>query len=321
MSSTSVTSDGDILPAPRYLLCVVGPTAGGKTDVALAVAEHYQTEILAADSRQIFKQMDIGTNKPTPAERARAAHHLIDVRNPTETFTVADYEREAMGVLTGLFAQHQVVVCAAGTGFYLQAVERGIAEVPPTSPEIRDKVAQDLEVLGLNKLLEELAEADPACFAEIDRNNPRRITRALEVIRQTGQPFSAFKNPPPVQRPFQIIKVGLDVDRRTLHQRIEARTERMFAEGLVEEVTGLLNNGLSPDAQALHSIGYREVVNFVMGRTTLAECRQAVARNTKDYARRQQTWFRKDTTTRWMPPQPVSAILRYFDAQTQTDLP
>jgi tRNA dimethylallyltransferase len=299
----------------KWLLCVVGPTAVGKTDVAVALAKHFNTEIIAADSRQIFRDLSVGTNKPTEAERLAAPHAMVDVRNPEETFTVADYEREALACLAQIFEKQDMAICAAGTGFYLQALEVGVGETPPAAPDVRAAVAADMERYGLAKLLDELAATDPECYAEIDQLNPRRVARAVEVIRQTGRPFSSFKAKP-VRRPFRILKVGLDRPRAELHRRIEDRTHQMFNEGLIAEVAALLNSGLQPDAQSLQSIGYREVVCFLKGDYTLAECQAAVIRNTKDYARRQLTWFRKDSSTHWEHPENRDKIIAYFEAQT-----
>jgi len=283
----------------KHLVVVVGPTASGKTAVASALARTWQTPVLTADSRQVFRELTIGTNKPTPEERALAEHRLLDLVAPDEAFTVADFEAAALAEIARVHEAQDIALLAGGTGFYLEAVLQGIAPTPPHDERVRAAVQADLALYGLPYLVQELAAYDPITHARIDRANPRRVTRAIEVIRHTGRPLSSFDRPE-VHRPFRAHVFGLAVDRALLHQRIEARTEAMHQAGAWEEVRHLLQR-YPPDLQAFASIGYREYIEYAEGLRSLPETLAAITTHTRQFARRQLTWFRGMEDVTWVP--------------------
>jgi tRNA dimethylallyltransferase len=286
------------------LVVIVGATASGKSAAAQAVATHFQSPILVADSRQVYRRLNIGTNKPSPAERQQWPYHLIDLAEPEQPFTVWDYEQAALHTLNHLFAQHPLLVLEGGTGFYLQAVEQGTPSTPPIDAAVRQAVQHDLTTAGLAVLVEEIRRRDPTAFAEMDLQNPRRVARAVEVMRQTGQPFSWFR-PVPQPRPWRVLKVGIQAELPALMERIHQRVGAMLAAGLLAEVEQLLAEGLSAYSQSMSSIGYRELVQHLQGHCTLEAALERIRLNTVQYAKRQQTWFRKHAPQHWCAPHEV----------------
>lgn len=286
---------------------LAGPTAVGKSAVALALAEKLGGEIISVDSMQVYRGLDLGTAKPTAAERARVPHHLIDVAELTEAFDAAKFVALAQQAVTEIQARGRVPIFCGGTGLYFKAFLDGLGEAPPSDEKLR----AELEAAPLAELLRELEQRDPVTFAQIDRHNPRRVVRAVEVIRLTGKPFSAQRarwgeapdepNPADGSRgrsPHQI--VCLSRRSTNLHARINVRVDEMFTRGLVEETRRLLPQGLEQNKTALQAIGYRQVVEHLRGERSLAETIELVKIKTRQYAKRQGTWFRKYATARWI---------------------
>ena len=286
-------------PSPQLLL-LAGPTASGKSDVALVIAEHCRGEIVSVDSMQVYRGLDIGTAKPAPAERQRVRHHLIDVVDVTEPFDAAQFARLAHEAVADIQARGRVPVLCGGTGLYFKAFLEGLGDAPPADPALR----AELEKIPLADLLRELAECDPTTFEKIDRQNPRRVIRAVEVVRQTGKSFSEQRAkwqsasiPPSSSRPFFF---GLSRKAADLRSRIEARVDEMFRRGLVAETEGLLQQGLAGNKTALQALGYRQVVEYLGGKRSLVETIELVKINTRQFAKRQMTWFRRQAQMNWI---------------------
>jgi tRNA dimethylallyltransferase len=278
--------------------CVVGPTASGKSAVAMALAERIGGEIVNADAYQVYRGMDIGTAKATPAERAHIRHHLIDILEVTQELSVAQYQRLGRAVLAELADRDVPAVVAGGSGLYVRALLDDLV-FPGSDPVIRAHWEAELEAIGAPALHAVLAERDPQAAAHILPTNGRRIVRALEVGQMTGAGFQAQL---PVDGPALVphLSIGLDLERPLLDARIGARTERMFADGFVEEVRGLLGGGLREGRTASRALGYPQVIDLLDGRISPAEAREAIVAATRAYARRQQRWFRRDPRTMWL---------------------
>ena len=282
--------------APIFL---VGPTASGKSAVALALAEKLGGEIISMDSMQVYRGLDLGTAKPGPEERARVPHHLLDVVELTQPFDAAQFVKIARRVESEIRARGRVPIFCGGTGLYLKAYLEGLGAAPPSDARVR----AELEAAPLDDLLRELEQRDPAIFARIDRQNPRRVVRALEVIRLTGQPFSeqraAWQPPSAIGDPSLAI-LSLERAATDLHARINTRVDEMFAQGLVEETRALLQQGLEQNKTALQAIGYRQAVEHLRGARSLVETVELVKIKTRQFAKRQRTWFRRQLSVRWI---------------------
>ena len=305
-------------PAPRLTgFAIVGATASGKSALALALAERIGGEIISVDSMQVYRGLDLGTAKPTAEEQARVRHHLIDVAELTESFDAARFIGLAQAAETDIRARGKVPIYCGGTGLYLKALREGLGEAPPSDPVVR----AELETLPLEVLLKELEAKDPATFAVIDRRNPRRVVRALEVIRVTGKPFSEQRaewrsgtntrldSSIDPDREGGRLKayptlLGLRRDAADLHRRIHVRVDAMFAGGLVEETRQLLRRGLEQNRTAMQAIGYRQVVEHLRGERDLKETVELVKTKTRQFAKRQMTWFRNQLPVRWIDAGP-----------------
>jgi tRNA dimethylallyltransferase len=279
------------------LIVIAGPTASGKTAAAIRLAQHFNTVIVSADSRQFFREMSIGTAKPTAEELAAAPHYFINSHSITESFSVGDFERECLVLLEELFQKHKVVILAGGSGLYIKAICEGFDELPTADPAIRERLNAELAENGLPALQERLKLADPVYYNEVDINNPQRIIRAIEVYESSGQPFSSYRTAKTNKRTFNIIKLGLDMPRELLYDRINRRVDMMVADGLVEEVEALLPYR---HLNALNTVGYSEIFNFFDGNTDLPTAISMIKQNTRRFAKRQMTWFRKDEGIVWV---------------------
>ena len=285
------------------LLFLAGPTAAGKSEVALLLAKKLNGEIVTVDSMQVYRGLDIGTAKPSPADRARVPHHLLDVADLTEPFDAAQFTRLAHRAVAEIQSRGRVPILCGGTGLYFRAFLDGLGEAPPADPAMRAA----LRAIPLPELLRELEQRDPATFARIDRQNPRRVIRAVEVIRLTGKPFSrqradwqqATRNP---QHEFAFF--GLSRTPADLHSRIDARVDAMFRQGLVAETEQLLERGLEQNKTAMQAIGYRQVVEHLRGVRSLPETIALVKIRTRQLAKRQLTWFRRQAQLTWIQLQP-----------------
>lgn len=288
-----------VLPPGSRLVLLGGPTAAGKSAVALCLAERMGGEIVSVDSMQVYRGMDIGTAKPSPADRARVPHHLLDVVDITEPFDAARFVQLARAAVAEIAARNRWVILCGGTGLYFKAFLEGLTEAPSADPALR----AELEATPLPALLEELARRDPATCERIDRKNRRRVIRALEVIRLTGKPFSALRHPwrqPGVLPPEVAGAFVLNRPAADLRQRIDQRVEDMFRRGLVAETTRLLDAGLDRNPVALQALGYRQVVEHLRGERPLAETVERVKTRTRQFAKRQVTWFKRQLPFQWL---------------------
>lgn len=279
-----------------YLISIVGPTAIGKTTMSINLAKMLDTEIVSGDSRQFYREMKIGTAVPTTSELTAVSHHFIQHLSITDVFDVGDFERAALKKLAILFKKHPYVVMVGGSGLYVDAVSQGLDEFPQTNPEIRKELNRIFEEEGLKKLQRELKSVDPAYAAKVDLQNHRRIIRALEVYRSSGKPFSSFLNQPKPERPFKTLRIGLDAPREVIYRRIEKRVDLMMEEGLLEEVKSLY---LQRNNYALNTIGYKELFAYLEGKYTLEEAVVEIKKNTRRFAKRQLTWFKRNPSIQW----------------------
>ena len=303
---------------PKYLILVVGPTAVGKSDLCLNLAKKFETEILSCDSRQFYREMNLGTAKPSPEELAEVPHHFINTLSIVDTYDVRKYESEALQLLDRLFKTKQVVLMTGGTGLFASAIANGLDEIPDVPPEIRVDLIQELEEKGLTWLQGAVEEVDPEFYAQVDRSNPQRLMRALEIWRGTGLKFSSFRIKNKVQRPFEIVKIGLDRPREELYQRIDQRMELMLRRGLFKEAESLVDRR---NLNALQTLGYTEIFDFLEGKYDEKEMVRLLKRNSRRYAKRQLTWFRKDPLIRWFHPDQEQEILGYLNDQIALNPP
>lgn len=293
----------------KQLIFIVGPTAVGKTDLALALAESLQTVILSADSRQCYREMSIGTAKPGPEELLRVPHYFIDSHSINEDFSAGDFERQALILLDELFNKYQQIVVVGGSGLFVNALSQGLDDLPKAKPGVREKWNERYLEHGISVLQEELAKTDPEYFAEVDIHNPQRLIRALEVYESSGRPFSFFRKKNSRSRPFETCKYALNMDRALLYDRINRRVDEMDKRGLLEEVRSLMPYRNRP---ALLTVGYREVFEFIEGSIETWEgTLDKIKQNTRRYAKRQITWFTKDPETVWLDADlPVEKLTR-----------
>jgi len=299
-------------PKNKTLIVIAGPTAVGKTDTAIRLANHYHTVVVSADSRQFFREMSIGTAKPSADELAAAKHYFIDSNSITESFSVGDFEKEALALLDELFKQHDVVILAGGSGLYIKAVCEGFDDLPTADLGIRHRLNQDFTEKGIHYLQEQLKAADPDYYAQVDLNNPQRLIRALEVFETTGKSFSSFRTSAINKRPFNIIKFGLNLPREILYQRINQRVDIMVEQGLIDEVKALLPYR---HLNALNTVGCRELFDYFDGTIDLNRAIELIKQNTRHFAKRQLTWFNKDKEFIWLEPGDVEKMVEVIDQQ------
>ncbi len=295
----------------NYLITIVGPTAVGKTNMAVEVAKHFQTSVLSADSRQFFKEMSIGTAKPTKEEMQGVPHYFVDSHSIHEEYSMGHFERECIDKVEELFPEQNPLVLCGGTGLYVQAVLEGIDDMPILDPSIRATLMARLETEGLKKLQEELKALDPVHFSRMDTQNTQRVVRALEVCLGTGKPFSSFMTKKKVERNFTPIKIGLEMERPVLYDRINRRVDLMMEAGLLEEAKGLYPYR---EHNALKTVGYREFFDLMDGETPdLETAVELLKRNSRRYAKRQLTWFKRDSETEWFNPKDLKGVIAYCE--------
>ena len=294
----------------KRLIVIVGPTGSGKTDLSIRLALHYRAPILSTDSRQVYRGMPIGTAQPTEEQLNTVEHHFIASHDIEDKLSCGEYEVQALACLEKLFARHDDVVAVGGSGLYVRALCEGMDELPQADEALRRELERRLADEGIGALAAQLRELDPRYYEEVDRSNPARVVRALEVCLQTGRPYSAQRTGVRRERPFRIIKIGVDLPREVLYDRINRRVDAMVAEGLEAEARRLYPHR---ELNALQTVGYREFFDCFDGRVTRDEAVELIKRNTRRYAKRQLTWFRRDPGIRWFAPTDDEEMIRYID--------
>lgn len=293
------------------LFVVLGPTAVGKTEVSLRLAEHLHCPIVSADSRQMFRDIPIGTAAPTAEEQRRVPHHFVGQLALDDYYSASRYEAEAMALLGKLFAEGVGnAVLSGGSMMYIDAVCNGIDKMPDVSPAIRQTLKDDLSAHGLEALVDELQRLDPAYAAECDLRNPVRVVHALELCRQTGRPYSSFRTRTAVQRPFRIVKIGLNRQRDELFDRINRRVTAMVEAGFIDEARRVLP---WREYNSLNTVGYKEIFKYLDGEWPLDMALDRIRKNTRVYAKKQLTWFQRDTTIHWFHPDQLDEIIEFVD--------
>lgn len=300
----------------KYLIVLVGPTAIGKTALSIELAKHFDTEIFSADSRQFFKEMSIGTAKPSLEEMCGVKHHFIDHCSIHEEYNVGKYETEIIAALETYFSKKELALLVGGSGLYVDAVCKGIDDIPKDDV-IRKQLIDQLENEGIEVLQEELKLLDPDHYATSNIKNPQRLIRALEVCRLTGKTYTSFRTHSTKKRNFEIIKIGLNTEREIVYQRINARVEIMMKNGLEVEARKLFT---FKNNNALNTVGYKELFHYFEGTLTLEEANLAIKQNTRNFAKRQLTWFNKDTSTKWFEPNQLEGCISYINEKISNDL-
>jgi tRNA dimethylallyltransferase len=306
--------EADIMAKKKTLIAIVGPTAVGKTAMAISLAQYFRTEIISADSRQFYREMSIGTAKPDPEELASAPHHFINSHTITDDYSAGNFEREALQKLDQLFQRHDVVVMVGGSGLFVRALCEGLDDLPKAGDEVRERLNHEMIQLGLESMKERLKAIDPAYYALADVDNPQRIVRALEVFEATGKPMSFYHKKDLDERPFDILTIGLNMERAQLYERINLRVDHMMEIGLLEEVKSLYPFRTKP---ALLTVGYAELFDYLDGNSSLEAAVDKVKQNSRRYAKRQITWFKKYGNTTWFEPTEIKRIIAFIDNALQ----
>ena len=293
----------------KRLIVITGPTAVGKTNLCMDIAGQLGIPIINADSRQLFRQLPIGTAQPTKEQRARVRHYFVGTLDIGDYYSASMYEQDVMSLLQQLFAGSDYALLSGGSMMYIDAVCNGIDDIPTVDDETRSLMKRRLAEEGLEALVEELKRLDPEHYELVDRQNPRRVVHALEICHMTGKTYTSFRTSQKKQRPFEIIKIGLNREREELYQRINRRVDQMMEEGLLEEARMMLPYR---EANALNTVGYKELFNYFDGVWNLSEAVERIKGNTRRYARKQLTWFKRDTQMRWFHPNDQELMMNYI---------
>lgn len=291
----------------KTLIVVTGPTGVGKTEATLRLAEHFDVPVINADSRQIFSEIPIGTAAPTAAQQARVRHYFVGNHHLEDYYSASLFEEDVLKIINE--ASSKVSLLSGGSMMYIDAVCKGIDDIPTIRPEVRQEMMQLLESEGLEKMCELLHEWDPEHWSVVDRNNPRRVIHALEICKQTGRTYTSFRSNTIKERPFNIIKIGLNRDRETLYQRINQRVLQMIDDGMIEEAQCVYPKRT---LNSLNTVGYKELFEYLDGLTTLDEAIFKIQSNTRRYARKQLTWYKRDAEMTWFSPDNIEEILNYL---------
>ena len=292
------------------LIVITGPTGVGKTAAAIEVARHLDCDIINADSRQVFKGIPIGTAAPTPEEQALVRHHFVQFKALDEYYSASQFEADVMALLPSLFEKGDYVVMCGGSMMYIDAVCRGIDPIPDISDEVRQAVKKEWQVQGLEPLLEELRRLDPIYYEQVDKRNPKRVVHAVEVCRQAGVPYSSLRTGQAKPRPFNIIKIGINMERERLFDRINRRVDAMIEQGLEAEARSVYH---LRHLNSLNTVGYKEMFAYLDGIWTLDEAVERLKGNTRRYARKQLTWFKKDPDIVWFSPDDKELIIKHIE--------
>ncbi len=298
------------------LIVLIGPTGIGKTDLSLNIAEHYNTEIISADSRQLYADLKIGTAAPTPEQLARVKHHFVGTLQLTDYYSAAQYEAEVMKKLDELFKRHNVIVLTGGSMMYVDAVCKGIDDIPTVDEETRKTLMQHYENVGLERLCAELKILDPEYYDIVDKKNPKRVIHALEICYMTGQTYTSFRTSQTKERPFNIIKVGLRREREELYARINKRVDIMMEDGLLEEAKSVYQY---KDLNSLNTVGYKEMFKYLDGEWELPFAIEKIKQNSRIYSRKQVTWFKRDTDITWFHPDDTNNIMSFIEERLNAD--
>ena len=295
----------------KFLVVIAGPTASGKTSLAIDAALYFKTEIISADSRQIFRELNIGTAKPVAEQLQKVKHHFVDFLSVRDSYHAGKFEEDVLKLLNELFKMHDIVVMAGGSGLYIEAVCSGFDRLPDGDDEIRKQLAALFENGGIISLQEKLKALDAEYFSRVDNNNPQRMMRAIEVCMLTGKKYSQLRQHKKAARDFSVIKIGLDVEREILYERINNRVVQMMCNGLLEEVRSLHSlRGLN----AMQTVGYKELFEFLDKKISLENAVELIKRNSRRYAKRQLTWFNKDKEISWFNPDDKRKIISHIEA-------
>lgn len=304
------------MSARKYLIVISGPTASGKTSFAIQLAQHFKTEIISADSRQFYQEMNIGTAKPSKVELSVAPHHFIGHLEINQTYSVGDFERDALALLNQLFVKHQVVILTGGSGLYIKALCEGMDHFPEVPDSIKKAIEKLYKEKGINALQEELAQSDPIYYQQVDLQNPHRLIRALSICRATTRPFSEFHNQTKPERAFTPIYLQLHWSRTKLYDRINARVDKMMQDGLLEEARQLFP---LKHLNALQTVGYQELFEYIDGNHSLEEAIELIKRNSRRYAKRQLTWSRRNGFWKLIPTNDYALALQYINLAINYD--
>lgn len=300
------------------LFVLLGPTGVGKSEAALTIAKHLDSPIINADSRQIYKEIPVGTAAPTPEQQKEVKHYFVGNHSIDDYYSASLYEEDCLSLIERLFngqedgIRHSSLLLTGGSMMYIDAVCKGIDDIPTINDETRQWMKQRLQTEGLPKLVEELHQLDPEYWAIVDKNNPRRVVHALEICHQSGHPYSFYRKGTIKQRPFRIIKIGLNRPREEMYERINQRVIEMVKHGLIEETLAVYDKR---SLNALNTVGYKEMFDYLDGLITLDEAIREIQSNTRRYMRKQLTWFKKDPDIHWFSPNDIPAIIRFIDDQ------
>lgn len=300
----------------KYLIVITGPTGIGKSKTGILLAKHFHSEIISADSRQIFREMTIGTAVPTKEELSEVRHHFIHSHSVTENYNASRYETEAIELIEKLFVSNNILFLVGGSMLYIDAICKGIDEIPDIPAEIRESVKNQYKTEGLESIRLQLKKLDPEYYQSVDLKNHARIIHALEVCLLTGKTYSSFRLNRNKERSFKIIKIGLNCDRELLHNKINNRVDQMIAHGLEKEARNLFH---LRDLSSMNTVGYRELFDYFDGTITKDQAVELIKRNSRRYARKQITWFRNDPDVKWFEPQEYDEIKSYIEAQIISD--
>lgn len=296
----------------KNLIIILGPTGIGKTDLSLEIAEKYNTEIISSDSRQIYKNMPIGTAAPDESQLKRVKHHFVGIMSPDTYYSAAQFETDVINLLQELFIRHDNVIMTGGSMMYIDAVCKGIDDIPTIDEMTRNTLIERYRQEGLDNLCAELRLLDPEYYNIADIKNPKRVIHALEVCYMTGKTYTSFRKREKKERPFNIIKIGLRRDREELYERINKRVDMMIRQGLIEEVKNLKEYR---NMNALNTVGYKEIFKYLDGEYSLDFAIEKIKQNTRIYSRKQMTWFKKDPETEWFHPDEKEKIFECLDSK------
>ncbi len=299
-------------PSKKTVIIIAGPTAVGKTSAAIALAKHFHTKIISADSRQCFKELNIGVARPSEEILKEVKHYFIASHSVKDEMTAADFEKFALQTVSELFITKDVVIMVGGTGLYIKAFCEGLDEIPEVNSELRIMINAQFKAKGMEWLQNEIKQKDPEFYKSGEIQNPRRMMRALEVVESTGKSILSFRKGKKAEKDFNIIKIGLQLQKEELYKHINVRVDKMIESGLFNEVKALIP---FRKLNALQTVGYSEIYNYLDGNISFEQAVEEIKKNTRQYAKRQMTWFRKDKEIKWFAPEQIKEIIEYTDMQ------